>query len=129
MSLIQSNPYLKQHPCSFTINNSERYMTLRIMSEPFLFSELKDSVQFSSVAQSCLTLPPHGLQHTRPPCPSPSPRVCIRDTIQSSSDDWIQSSISSSDALFSSRLQSFPSSGTFPMSLLFTSDDQNIGQH
>ena len=30
---------------------------------------------FSSVAQSCLTLRPHGLQHTRPPCPSPTPRV------------------------------------------------------
>ena len=33
-------------------------------------------IQFSSVAQSCLTLLPHGLQHTRPPCPSPTPRVC-----------------------------------------------------
>ena len=33
------------------------------------------SVQFSSVAQSCLTLWPHGLQHTRPPCPSPAPGV------------------------------------------------------
>ena len=33
------------------------------------------SVQFSSVAQSCPTLPPHGLQHARPPCPSPTPRV------------------------------------------------------
>ena len=33
------------------------------------------SVQFSSVAQSCLTLRPHGLQHARPPCPSPTPRV------------------------------------------------------
>ena len=34
------------------------------------------SVQFSSVAQSCLTLWPHGLQHTRLPCPLPTPRVC-----------------------------------------------------
>ena len=33
------------------------------------------SVQFSSVAQSCLTLRPHELQHARPPCPSPTPRV------------------------------------------------------
>ena len=33
------------------------------------------SVQFSSVAQSCLTLGHHGLQHVRPPCPSPTPRV------------------------------------------------------
>ena len=35
----------------------------------------KTSVQFSSVTQSCPTLWPHGLQHTRPPCPSPTPRV------------------------------------------------------
>ena len=34
-----------------------------------------DSVQFSSVAQSCLTLQPHESQHARPPCPSPTPRV------------------------------------------------------
>ena len=33
-------------------------------------------IQLSSVAQSCLTLRPHGLQHTRPPCPLPTPRVC-----------------------------------------------------
>ena len=33
-------------------------------------------IQLSSVAQSCLTLRSHGLQHTRPPCPSPTPRVC-----------------------------------------------------
>ena len=33
------------------------------------------SVQFSSVAQSCLTLRPHGLQHARPPCPPPTPGV------------------------------------------------------
>ena len=90
----------------------------------FSYADLHSYLEFlnqyccCTVVQSCLTLPPHGLQHTRPPCPSPSPRVCICDTIQSSSDDWIQSSISSSDALFSSRLQSFPSSRTFPMSLL-----------
>ena len=33
------------------------------------------SIQFSSVAKSCLTLQPHGLQHTRPPCPSPTPSL------------------------------------------------------
>ena len=37
---------------------------------------LVSAVQFSSVTQSCPILRPHGLQHTRPPCPSPSPRVC-----------------------------------------------------
>ena len=38
--------------------------------------------QFSSVAQSCLTLQPHGLQHTRPPCPSATPRVYSNSSIE-----------------------------------------------
>ena len=37
---------------------------------------VRESVQFSWVTQSCLTLQPHGLQHTRPPCPSPTPGAC-----------------------------------------------------
>ena len=42
-----------------------------------LFIELLDwHFQFSSVPQSCPTLQPHGLQHARPPCPSPTPRAC-----------------------------------------------------
>ena len=64
---------------------------------------------------------PHGLQHVRYPCPSgvcPSSRLLHQ---------WCHPAISSSDALFSSCPQSFPASGTFPMSHLFTSDDQNTG--
>ena len=59
---------------------------------------------------------PNGLQHARPPCPSPSPEVC-----PSSCPLHWQShpTISSSDALFSFCSQSFPASGTFPMSQLF----------
>ena len=70
------------------------------------------------------SLRPHGLQHTRPPFPSPSPGICWRS---SSLHQWYHPAISSSDAFFSFCLQSFPESGTFPMSLLFTSDDQNNG--
>ena len=70
------------------------------------------------------SLGPHGLQHTRPPCPSPSPRVC-------SSTCWLHwwgcPSISSSDDHFSFCPQSFPASGTFPITHLFTTDDQNTG--
>ena len=66
---------------------------------------------------------PHGLQHTRPPCPSLSPRVCPSSV---SLHRWCHPAISSSDALFFCP-QSFPVSGTFPMSCLFTSDDQNTG--
>ena len=67
---------------------------------------------------------PRGLQHTRPPCPSPSPGVCPSSRLL---HQWCHPSISSSDALFSFCPQSFPASGTFPMSHLFTLDDQNTG--
>ena len=67
------------------------------------------------------SLQPHGLQHTRPPCPLPSPGVCPSSR---SLHWWCCPTISSSDALFSFCPQSFPASETFPMSHLFTSDDQ-----
>ena len=70
------------------------------------------------------SLRPHGLQHTRPPCPSPSPRICPSSCPL---HWWCLIAISSTDALFSFCPQSFPESGTFPMSQLFTSDDQNTG--
>ena len=65
---------------------------------------------------------PHRLQHSRPRCPSLSPKVCQRSC---QVDWWCHPTISSSDALFFFWLQSFPASGSFPMSQLFTSDDQN----
>ena len=63
--------------------------------------------QFSSVTQSCLTLQPHRLQHTRLPCPSPSPRACSNSCLLSG---WCHPTISSSVVPFSSRLQSFSAS-------------------
>ena len=69
------------------------------------------------------SLRPNGLQHARPPCPSPSPGVCP----SSCSLHWrYRPAVSSSDTLLFCP-QSFPASGTFPVSPLFTSDDQNIG--
>ena len=67
---------------------------------------------------------PDGLQHASLPCHSPSPRV-----FPSSCPlyQWCHPAISSSDAVFSFCPQSFPESGTFPMSWLFTSSDQNTG--
>ena len=50
-------------------------LTYRVIVTIFLNSIYMHSVQFSSVTQSCLTLPPHELQHARPPCPSPTPGV------------------------------------------------------
>ena len=66
------------------------------------------------------SLQPHGLQHARLPCPSPSPRIC------SNSHRWCHPTILSSVVSFSSCLQSFPPSGCFPMSWLFTSGGQSI---
>ena len=83
--------------------------------------------QFSSVQFSCSvmsdTLRPHGLQHARPPCPLPTPRVYPNSRPWS---QWCHPTISSSDFPFSSRLQPFPASGSFPMSRLFTSGGQSI---
>ena len=80
--------------------------------------------QFSSVAQPCPTLQSHGRQHTRPPCPSPTPRVYSNPCPLSR---WCHSTISSSVIPFSSHLQSFPASGSFPMSQFFASGGQSIG--
>ena len=79
----------------------------RISSVQFGGSVMYDSFQ------------PHGLQHTRPPCPSPTLRAC--------SNSCPYPSISSSVVLFSSCLHSFPASGSFPMIQFFPSGGQNIG--
>ena len=67
---------------------------------------------------------PHGLQHARPPCPSLTlgvyPNSC-------SLSRWCHPTISSSVIPFSSHLQSFPASGSFPVSQFFTSGGQSIG--
>ena len=81
------------------------------------------SVQFShSVVSS--SLPPHGLQHARLPCPSPTRRACSNSCPMS---QWCHPTISSSAVPFSSCLQSFPASGSFPVSQLLTSCGQSIG--
>ena len=67
---------------------------------------------------------PFGLQHTRLPCPSPSPRVCSNSC---PSSWWCHPNVSSSVVPCSSCLQSFPASRSFPVSWLFTSGGQRIG--
>ena len=79
----------------------------------FLFS---CSVMFNS-------LWPHGLQHARLPCPSLSPGACSNSCPLS---QWCHPNISSSVVPFSSCLQSFPASGSFPMSWPFASGGQSI---
>ena len=85
---------------------------------------LKNMYQFSSVAQSCPTLWPHELQHARPPCPSPTPGVHPNPRPLSR---WCHPTISSSVVPFSSCPQTFPASGSFPMSQLFAQGGQSIG--
>ena len=70
------------------------------------------------------SLRPHGLQHARLPCASPAPGVCSNSC---SSRQWCHPTISSSVVPFSSCLQSFQASGSFPMSQFFTSGGQIIG--
>ena len=81
------------------------------------------SVQFShSVVSDSLW--PHELQHTRSPCPSPTPGVYPNSCPLSW---WCHPTISSSVIPFSSCPQSFPASGSFQMSQLFASGGQSIG--
>ena len=68
-------------------------------------------------------LQPYGLQHTRLPCPSPSPRACSNSCLLS---QWYHPTISSSVIPFSSCPQSFQASGSFPASRLFASGGQSI---
>ena len=84
-----------------------------------------ESIQFSSVALLCPTLcdPMDGLQHARLPCPSPTPGACSYSCPLSW---WYHSTISSSVVPFSSCLQSFLASVSFPMSQFFASGDQSI---
>ena len=96
--------------CYAFIYSLETAQTLKLL----LFSHqvLSDSLQ------------PHGLQHARLPCPSPSPGVCPSSRLL---NWWCHPTISSSIALFSFCLQSFPASGSFPMSRLLASGGQSIG--
>ena len=80
------------------------------------------SVQFSLSVTSD-SLQPHGLPHTRLPCPSPTPRAYSNSCLSSR---WCHPTISSSVVPFSSCPQSLPALGSFPMSHFFTSDGQRI---
>ena len=85
-------------------------------------------IRISSVQVSCSvmsdSLSPHEPQHTRPPCPSPTPRVHSNSC---PSSRWCHPAISSSVVPFSSCPHSLPASKSFPMSQLFVWSGQNIG--
>ena len=99
-------------------NMLKAYLVLHINNISYNYS-----VQFShSVVSNSLW--PHGLQHARPPCPSPAPRVYSNSCPLIR---WCHPTISSSVVSFSSCPQSLPASGSFQMSQLFTSGGQNVG--
>ena len=97
---------------STLISASHYTLSPSLLVNPLLFSHsvISDSLQ------------PHGQQHARLPCPSLSPGVYSNSCPPS---QWCHPTISSSVVPFSSCLQSFPASGSIPMSRLFTSDDQS----
>ena len=88
-----------------------------------IITDIKGSVQFSHLVMSD-SLQPHGLQHARPPCLSPTPGAYSdwRPLSQ-----WCHPTTSSSVIPFSSCFQSSPASGFFQMSQLFTWGGQRIG--
>ena len=94
----------------------------------YLLLALVFPYQFNSAQFRCSVMSNslwcHGLQHIRPPCPSPTPGVHSNSLLLSW---WCHTAILSSGVPFSSYLQSFPPSGSFTMSQLFISSGQKIG--
>ena len=113
---LLSMVYLNIYPCSSV-------KTWRKQSMFGLPDHKPSSVQFSHSVMSN-SLWSHGLQHTRPSCPSPTPGD---DSNSYPLSQWCHPTISSSVVLFSSCLQSFPASGTFQKSQFFISGGQSIG--
>ena len=93
-----------------------------VKSTDSMRSHFFSSVQFSHSVMSD-SLWPHEPQHARPPCPSPTPGIYPNPC---PSSRWCHPTISSSVVPFSSCLQSFPASGSFPTSQLFASGGQSI---
>ena len=89
----------------------------------FYIEKYLSSDQFSHLIVSD-SLGPQGLQYIRPPCPTPTPGVYSNSCPLTR---WCHPTISSSVIPFSSHVQSFPVSGSFQMSQLFSSGGQNIG--
>ena len=104
------------------MTNPDSILKSRDITWPTKFS-LVSSVRFGCSVMSD-SLQPHGLQHARPPCPSPTPAVHSNSCPLS---QWCHPTISPFVIRFSSCLQSFPASGSFQRSQFFTSGGQSIG--
>ena len=116
-------PNPSQHQSLFQWVNSSHEVAKVLSSVIFNNAAVFFSQQLSCSVMSD-SLWPHGLQHTRLPCPSPTPGACSNSC---PSSQWWHPTISSSVIPFSSCLQSFPASGSFQMSHLFALGGQSIG--
>ena len=108
-------------------------MKSKKLTETFLWGHGRShwttfQISYCKLLYSCSvmsnSLRPHGLQHARPPCPLLCPRVCSNSCPL---NQWCHPTILSSVIPFSSCLQSFPASGSFPMNRFFASGGQSIG--
>ena len=124
MSAFMAIPYSCDYH-SFVIVWNQGVWCFQLCSSQDCSGYWRSSVQFSSVAQLCLTLcSPMGLQHARLPCPSQSPRACSNSCPL---NWWCHPTISSSVIAFSSYLQSFTALESFPVNWLFISGSQSFG--
>jgi len=115
-------PVNREYPQGMKLLSPCRWCQLPSKPQKCIFVFLKNVVVVQSPFMS-YSLWPHGPQHARLPCGSLSPRVCSDSCPLSR---WHYLTISSSATLFSC-LQSFPSSGSFPVSRLFASGGQTVG--
>ena len=104
-------------------SNEDRNLQRYIRGFVYIKALFLIRIKFSCSVMSD-SLRPNGLQHARLPCPSPNPGVCSNSC---PSSWWCHPTISSSVIPFSSCLQSFPASGSLPMSQFFASSGQSIG--
>ena len=109
-----ATPWSAAHQASLSIANFQS----------FLFNTERESLVQFGCSVMFDSLRPHGLQHTRLPCSSPTLGSCSNSC---SLNQWCHPTISSSVIPFSSCLQSFPASGFFQMSQFFASGGQSIG--
>ena len=120
--------YLNFSFWSFIVNNQNKTDFKVLILYPAKNLITWTIVQFSSVQFNLSVVSdflwPNGLQHARPPCPSPTPGVHPNPCLLS---QWCHPTISSSVVAFSSCLQSFPASGSFQVSQLFESGGQSTG--
>ena len=122
----KTQQWLQDWKCQFSFQSQRKAMArnVTVTSVSQIHSWFYEHIYLFSCSVVSDSLQAHGLQHNRLPCPSPSPGACSNSSPLSW---WCHATISSSVVPYSSCPQSFPASGSFPMSRLFASGGQSIG--